>query len=128
MERQAKAQLGIREFKSDPTCGYAKWMLPDCKNTDLDEDGFCPICDRMHFIKAFGKKYGSGNPRSDQGCDTFGDVGQDNQYGSNLLFVGTGELGAAIDDEEYKPGREWTINQTSETQNKLVRLDKPFGG
>lgn len=102
LERQARRQLGIREMKVDPTCKYYEFRLPGCENTNLDPDGFCQICDRYHYKIAFGKMYRSGARRdSDGGCSAFGDGGQENQYGSELVLIGTNQVGSG---DPAKPG------------------------
>jgi hypothetical protein len=97
----AERALGIKQFEFIASSGNAQWILDDCKNTNLDEDGFCQFCDRHHFKVAFGKQYKSGAARSDQGCMTFGDDAADNDWmpGNNIMFSGTPSVGLAVDLE-----------------------------
>lgn len=112
MERRARRQLGLKEFKSDPTCGNYQYIRRDCDNTNLDADGFCQFCDHYHWQIHFGKKHKSNATRADAGCNSFGDGGQNNQFGSELLFIGTEQPSSTTDvlfssvrsaDSEFNP-------------------------
>jgi len=52
LEKQAVRNLNIMKYTpaSDrPECDNASYTLPKCDNVNLENDGFCQMCDKLHW-------------------------------------------------------------------------------